>query len=143
MTDNTGYGADETAMILVYGTLMREGCNHVLMSTAQYLGIVETEPGYELVDLGPFPAMTEGGSSSVFGELYHVDAVTLAALDELEDHPNLYTRKTIRLRDGRKVQAYIMSPEKTIGYSRIPSGRWSDRHATIQDVRAKLDSLHE
>ena len=64
--------------------------------------------------------------TAVVGEVYDVDAVTLAALDRLEGHPRFYRRRPIRLADGDEVLAYLLSPEQVRGRPRIPSGDWLD-----------------
>ena len=85
-----------------------------------------TEPAFELVSLGAFPAMVAGGATAVVGEVYDVDAVTLAALDRLEGHPRFYERRTVRLEDGDEVAAYVLPIEQAHGRPRIPSGDWME-----------------
>lgn len=81
-----------------------------------------TEPAFELVSLGAFPALVHGGQTAVAGEVYEVEAVTLAALDRLEGHPRFYECRPIVLDDGDEVLAYLLSPEQARGRPRIPSG---------------------
>ena len=70
--------------------------------------------------------MIDGGETAVVGEVYDVDAVTLAALDRLEGHPRFYRRRPIRLDDGDEVLAYLLSPSLFRGQPRRPSGDWLD-----------------
>jgi gamma-glutamylcyclotransferase (GGCT)/AIG2-like uncharacterized protein YtfP len=112
--------------VFVYGTLRAGEPNHYLLDDHALLGRVRTEPAFELVSLGAFPAMIEGGATSVVGEVYEVDPFTLAALDRLEGHPRFYQRRTIRLEDGNEVFTYLLSPEQARGQTRIPSGDWTD-----------------
>ena len=117
-------------LVFVYGTLLRGESNAYLLAGAQYLGHAHTGPGFELVDLGAYPAMTPGGNSSVAGELYAVDSRTLATLDRLEGHPDYYRRTGIVLSDGTGAQTYVMSPDRVLGYPRIESGDWRGRPLT-------------
>jgi gamma-glutamylcyclotransferase (GGCT)/AIG2-like uncharacterized protein YtfP len=67
----------------------------------------ETAPEYRLVDLGPYPALCEGGGTAVLGEVYAVDDATLAALDALEGHPNWYRRTRVTLADERAAELFL------------------------------------
>ena len=87
---------DET-LVFVYGTLRRGGANHALVAHARFLGPATTVDRYALfVDgipfLAPAPAVHR-----VRGELFAVDADTLAALDRLEGHPRWYERRPVRV----------------------------------------------
>lgn len=96
--------------VFVYGTLMRGEPNHRWLDGARLLdGAARTAPSYELHDLGDFPALALEGDSAVSGELYLVDEQGLARLDELEAHPELYSRENIRLDQGTSAVAYAMS----------------------------------
>jgi gamma-glutamylaminecyclotransferase len=81
-----------------------------------------TEPGYELRDLGALPGMVRGGAGAVIGEVYEVDAASLAALDRLEGHPRFNTRTRIALEDGTAVDAYLLAPRQVAGRPVILSG---------------------
>ena len=85
-------------------------------------------PRFTLYDLGHFPALAEGGDQVVGGEVYHVDAATLAQLDRVEGVPTLYQRKAITLSDGRVVFAYVMDAERAAHGRVIQSGSWRQRH---------------
>ena len=113
--------------VFVYGTLRGGEANHALLAASRRVGEGRTEPRYTLVSLGAFPAMVQGGKTAVVGEVYEVDAVTLAALDQLEGHPSFYRRRLIRLADGDEVQAYLLSAQQVIGRPLIPSGDWLNR----------------
>ena len=101
----------EPSLLFVYGTLLRGQRNHSSLAAAQYLGRVRTAASYTLVSLGPFPALREGGSAAVEGELYEVDPAILAALDRLEGHPDFYRRGTVLLADGRASVTYFLPAE--------------------------------
>ena len=57
--------------------------------------------------------MVEGGSRPIGGELYRVDAPTLAALDAFEGHPGLFRRSPIPLAGGGTAFAYLFVAGRT------------------------------
>jgi gamma-glutamylaminecyclotransferase len=117
---------DARARLFVYGTLRRGEENHHLLDAHVLLRTSRTEARFTLVSLGDFPAMIDGGETAVVGEVYEVDAITLAALDELEGHPDYYQRRPIRMDDGEEVLAYLLLPSLLRGQPPIPSGDWLD-----------------
>lgn len=112
------------SLVFVYGTLMRGERYHMHLAPASFAGETKTAAAFELFDLGPYPAMV-AGQTSVTGELYRVDQVTLATLDELEGHPTYYSRRTIALADGRRAIAYLFVDDPD--GAAIPSGDWRKR----------------
>jgi gamma-glutamylcyclotransferase (GGCT)/AIG2-like uncharacterized protein YtfP len=110
--------------VFVYGTLLSGEASHALLEGAEPGGAARTPPIYHLVDCGPYPAMIPGGATSITGEVYAVDRVTLAKLDVHEGHPVLFHRTTIALEDGRSVQAYLLRPDQARARRRIHSGDW-------------------
>ncbi|HEX4351864.1 MAG TPA: gamma-glutamylcyclotransferase family protein, partial [Polyangiales bacterium] len=76
-------------LLFVYGTLRRDAANHHEMGDARFIGRARTAPRYELVDMGGYPAMLEGGRTSIVGELYEVDDALLRQLDAFEEVPEL------------------------------------------------------
>ena len=113
--------------VFVYGTLRRGEANHHLLGAHPCLAVLRTEPCFELVSLGSYPALVTGGTTSVVGEVYEVDAGTLCALDELEGHPYYYQRRLIALDDGSEAVAYVFSPKRAGERERIPGGDWLGR----------------
>ena len=113
--------------VFVYGTLRAGQANHHVMQIAHgtLLGDTCTEPAYELVDLGAFPGMVDGGTTAVVGELYRVTAEGLRALDTLEGHPTFYRRVAVQLTCGRWAQTYILPARYAAGYNQIQSGDWA------------------
>jgi gamma-glutamylaminecyclotransferase len=101
-----------------------------MLAGARFVGEAVTDPVFDLVDLGAYPALVRGGATAVFGELYEVTAEHLGRLDEFEGHPHLYRRETMQLTGGRSVESYFMDPDRARGYPRIGSGRWRDRAVT-------------
>ncbi|NUQ33579.1 MAG: gamma-glutamylcyclotransferase [Planctomycetaceae bacterium] len=110
--------------IFVYGSLLRDQPNHAFLHTANFIGTARTMPRYDMVTLGDFPAMLEGGATAIVGELYDVDQPTLNELDKLEEHPRFYMRAMIVLETGESVAAYILGRDMAEGLPRIASGDW-------------------
>jgi len=110
--------------LFVYGTLKRSAPNHHVLARAgaRFERHATTEPAYDLVDLGPYPAMLDGGPLAVHGEVWAVDDV--AALDRFEGAPDLYRRTAVRLDDGTLAEAYVWARELPRGARRIPSGAY-------------------
>ena len=110
--------------LFVYGTLLSGERNHHHLQSSRLLGVCRTEPGYTLVSLGPYPALLEGGTTSVTGEVYEVDDGIVPAIDRFEGHPHLYRRETIWLVDGTDVNAYVLSPAHGGEREILESGDW-------------------
>ena len=116
-------------IVFVYGTLLRGERNHQLLAEARFVCEAVTGPGFELADLGTFPAMLSGRGSGVTGEVFAVDSQTLATLDRLERHPHFYRRTRVTLVNGRSADAYVLQTEHAHGRPRIPSGDWRRRES--------------
>lgn len=116
--------------VFVYGSLLRGLGNDRLLRDAELECETHTEPGYELYNLGAFPAMVPGGSQVVYGEVYRVDGATLNRLDYLEGHPDYYLRTRVRLQGGDTVEAYLLDHDQVHGHERVVSGDWRD-HAQL------------
>jgi gamma-glutamylcyclotransferase (GGCT)/AIG2-like uncharacterized protein YtfP len=116
-------------LVFVYGTLLRGQPNHRLLEDSRFVSDAKTEPVFELVDLGPCPAMVPGGEQSIAGEVYAVKAEALEGLDRLEGHPHFYRRTPVRLTSGMTVEAYVLEPRKAHGCALIKSGVWQERDA--------------
>jgi gamma-glutamylcyclotransferase (GGCT)/AIG2-like uncharacterized protein YtfP len=113
--------------VFVYGTLLAGEANHGLLARARFVGEAKTPAGYALHDLGAYPAMIAGGGDAIAGEIYEVDEATLAALDELEDHPTYYQRQVITLAGGERAATYLLSAADVAGCAVIASGSWRAR----------------
>lgn len=131
---------DGLTLVFVYGSLMLGEENHAVLRSARWVGPASTEPSYTLSDLGEYPAIIEGGRSSVVGELYEVDEPTLRALDELEDHPELYRRVPLMLTRGHGAQGYVLRKRAAGRYPTIASGDWREhrRRIALAEGRAAL-----
>jgi gamma-glutamylcyclotransferase (GGCT)/AIG2-like uncharacterized protein YtfP len=110
--------------VLVYGSLLSGEPNHRLLARATLVGAARTQAGFTLYDLGAFPGMVAGGDGAVLGEVYEVDAATLASLDRLESHPSWYCRTPITLADGRAVETYLLTHRHVAGCPVVASGDW-------------------
>ena len=115
--------------VFVYGTLLRGQGNHHLLKTARYEGQARTRAAYRMHSLGGFPgvvAVTDG-PEAIEGEVYFVDAATLARLDRLEGHPRFYRRTVIALADGTRATTYLLPNRSVAGCPVIPGGSWLKR----------------
>lgn len=71
-------------VVFVYGTLKRGHERHFALTGQRFLSEARTLPQYRMVNLGTYPAMTEGGARGIVGELREVDTACVALLDEIE-----------------------------------------------------------
>jgi len=77
----------------VYGTLKQGHGRNGALETATFLGRTILSSRLDLVNLGPFPALTPGNrQTDTLGEAYLVDDATLSRLDRIEGHPDFYRR---------------------------------------------------
>ena len=106
---------------------IRGGRYHELLGAAPFRGETTTAASFELVDLGPYPALVSGGATAVAGELFLVDQAILSKLDELEGHPSYYQRRVIELEGGQHAVAYVMPRSDAGDRPRIASGDWRRR----------------
>ncbi|MDG3087028.1 gamma-glutamylcyclotransferase [Vibrio hannami] len=112
-------------LVFVYGTLRKGECNHHLLAQSEYLGMYETEPNFQLFDLGQYPGLMEG-MHSITGEVYRVSDSTLAELDILEDVPIEYRRESIETPFG---QTWIYIYQQPVTQDQvIDSGNWLNRN---------------
>lgn len=114
----------QRVILFVYGTLMRGQTAHALLGpTARFIAEARTEPRFTLLDMGQYPALVEGGTTAVHGELFEIDADLLEALDRYEDVPELYARRPVEVA-GHSAIAYVLHPELAGGVGVIASGDW-------------------
>jgi gamma-glutamylcyclotransferase (GGCT)/AIG2-like uncharacterized protein YtfP len=112
--------------LFLYGTLMSGESNHRRLRGARLLATGRTEPRYTLVSLGRYPALLEGGTTSVAGEIYEVDDDLLRALDRFEGVPTLYRRAAIHLLGGEVVGGYLLARTRAEHDEVIPGGDWRE-----------------
>lgn len=113
--------------VFVYGSLLAGEGNHRMMAGATLLGSAALPPRYTLLDLGPYPALIEGGETAVQGELYEVGDALLEALDRFERHPVLYERRPAWIGPGAGVFAYFWARQRPSHAVPIASGSWRQR----------------
>jgi len=89
--------------VLVYGSLKNDCGNHTLMHMikADYLGRDSITGDFKMISFGSYPGVVRTGDDTkkpkpplrtIFGELYSINTEGLAALDQLESHPDFYER---------------------------------------------------
>lgn len=122
--------------VFVYGSLLSGLGNHGLLTGSAFIGKAITPPEFTMLDLGAFPGVvhTIEGGSTVIGEVYEVDDMTLRRLDHLEgydsDDPKsgLYNRMQIPTEFG---EAFIYTYNNMYGRSYIhpiENGDWRTYH---------------
>lgn len=117
-------------LVFVYGSLKQGFRNHHFLTGARLIAKTSTEPAfsmYQYGDFGGFPGVVAAGVTSVSGEVYEVDAETLAHLDRLEGHPRFYRRTQVMLRNGLCAEMYLLTAEQVAGFPLIASGNWEGR----------------
>ncbi len=113
--------------VFVYGTLKRGHGNHRLLERggARYVG--EARVSGTMHDIGGIPAVGLSGRGTVHGEVYELDAETLARLDRLEGTPTFYQRTRVRMSTGTEAWIYVMNSNRLATRERVASGRWERR----------------
>ena len=96
-----------TDLLFVYGTLMRGFTLHRLLEgRAEYLGAGTVNA--RLLDLGSYPAAVRDAHGVVTGEVHRVSEPWLwTVLDSAEGAQYHREEATVRVADGREVQAFI------------------------------------
>lgn len=117
------------SLVFVYGTLKRGCSNHHVLAGQQLLGAARTAPGYRLHHLGEYPGMIAASDDTigVAGEVWSVDAATLARLDAFEGTAEgLYRRESIKLLPpfaDLRVDTYLYA-QPVANRPIIPTGVW-------------------
>ena len=123
--------------IFVYGTLLSGESNNPLLASAKLVGSATTRPYYQMFSNGGFPYVKPQLESSehlgypIKGEVYEVDASTLARLDRLEGVPHHYRRENIEVQlkgEWRAVDIYLCYGD-TSRLEEIEDGDWKARNA--------------
>ena len=125
--------------VAVYGSLRRRQSNSIILKEANYLGSFDSEPDYDMYSVNDmFPAIKEGGYTSVKMEVFEANRDILKRLDGLEgyrgknDPHNYYNRSFINTPWGKAlVYTYNEEPSK---HKKIDSGDWVDY---LQQVKIK------
>ena len=110
--------------LFVYGTLMRGQLANSLLQGSTFVGETETSPEFEMRDLGSFPAIYQGESSRVRGEVYEVPD------DQLDDilwyEGGLYEMVDIKTSLGF-CKAFLVPLDTAKVGKLIPGGDWRYR----------------
>lgn len=109
--------------IFVYGSLRRKQGNSHWMTNAQWLGDHNVND-YQLYNLGHYPGAVPG-DGLVQGEVYRIDASTLAELDALRTKGGEYARQLIQTPYGSAWMYVYQRPVNQ--FTLIESGNWLDR----------------
>ncbi len=115
----------EYTPLFVYGTLMQGEPNHGLLRTAKLIA-EDALQGACLYDLGPYP-MILLESGCVYGERYYIPLNLLPAIDDLEEHPEVYQRQWLQLLSGESAWVYVGQARFTQGCPPIRTGRWREQ----------------
>lgn len=102
-------------LVFVYGTLQRGGTLHEHLAGQRFVGSAQTCHDYRLYRIDWYPGLVDASSPgqglAIHGEVWDVDDVTLAVLDQVEDvESGLYERRSVRLQkpfDQAEVIAYF------------------------------------
>ena len=134
--------ADGTSFrLFVYGTLLEGESDHGLLAGAKASGAATTRPLYKLVELNAMAGLLDRGDTAVVGEIYEVDAPTLARCDVRREHPVLYERRRIELEDGSAAWTYFLRHEQARGLRRIRGGDWRKRFATTPSATREASAF--
>lgn len=132
-------------LIAVYGTLLAGFGNHRLIKNAEYLGTFNTEPIYNLHDLGNFPGLKHDGKTSVKMEVYAVNEQEAYFVDCLEGYTpggnnTFYDKETISTPFGDAgVYIYVKSLEgvplvESGDYYLAKKGKVSEEHMDLTTI---------
>jgi gamma-glutamylcyclotransferase (GGCT)/AIG2-like uncharacterized protein YtfP len=125
----------ETDFYFVYGTLKVGGHFATYFDEHRVMSVPATLPGYDLYNMGWFPAIQEG-NGIVHGELHEYKNLHLVAhrMDSIEGYNphnpelGLYIRKRLQVEtagNGKRITANVYVFARPIeGAKRIDSGIW-------------------
>jgi gamma-glutamylcyclotransferase (GGCT)/AIG2-like uncharacterized protein YtfP len=120
-----------TVRLFVYGLLRRGEISNHYLGNSVYEGPAATAPAFDLYHLGEYPALADGGATSVVGETYLVPGWRLPEMDLYEEVGVLYDRRAITLADGSSADAYLIIRAKmATQFPRavvISTGDWTRR----------------
>lgn len=121
----------EPRHVFVYGTLRAGGTNDIRRYAPAPAFVGGATVAGVLHDLGAYPGMVLGGSSSVRGEVYRIDSDLEAALDRLEevteDDSGEYVKRyvAVMVRDvSLRCLVYEIHPSRIAQPAVIDSGDW-------------------
>ncbi|ADY72899.1 AIG2 family protein [Desulfurobacterium thermolithotrophum DSM 11699] len=125
-------------LLFVYGTLMSGLSAHTFLFDSEFVGhgilygakLLHLEEGY--------PGVIEG-EGEVFGEVYRVDSLTLAAIDLFEEFYKSFPERSFYLRIRKPIRliqfndfvdawVYVLNPLiiKNLSFTEVPFGNWKE-----------------
>ncbi len=129
-------------LVFVYGTLKKDGWNHSVMKKAkgEFMCNGLTNPWYDMLHLGGFPAMVNG-KFRITGELYTVEDIS--PIDFLEGHPDYYSRSKIGITALIKpgpvsypAWAYLLNPKsRDMKEPKVPGFNGVKQWSNVDDKR--------
>ncbi|WP_029422025.1 gamma-glutamylcyclotransferase family protein [Alicyclobacillus macrosporangiidus] len=123
-------------VVFVYGTLRKGQYNRGVMEPHLVCELGEGSIHGEMYDLGAFPTIALDGDGVVVGEWVEVTDDGLAALDALEDYPQMYDRTVVRdLNRAAEGWVYHMTGRIPAGARRVESGDWVTWVESRRDVQ--------
>ncbi|MDH5673527.1 MAG: gamma-glutamylcyclotransferase [Myxococcales bacterium] len=118
---------DDQPLLFVYGTLLRGEPAHHLLEGAPLIASAHTAPNFRFVELeARYPALVDGGTLAVSGEIYRIREDLLERLDRYEDAPDYYQRRILQL-GAYRVFAYVLRPEYAGDGIELSDGDWRRR----------------
>lgn len=113
--------------LLVFGSLRKNskrGYNHDRFGkgTQKYIKDVELK-GYEMYNLGAYPAICEG-KNNIKCELHEVQDTAFEQINMMEIYAG-YTPLKIKLDKKITATIYVMNKERLINYSKVIDGDWN------------------
>lgn len=132
-------------LVAVYGSLRKGFGNHRLLKNARYLGTFNSEPVYNLHDLGGFPGLKHNGNTSVVMEVYKVTPEEAYNVDCLEGYnpnekPTFYDKEIIETPFGKAgVYIYVNNLDDCLlvepgDYYLHRFGKVSEEHLNLVEV---------
>ena len=123
--------------VFVYGTLKSGNRIRGLdaFPGANFIGKDFTaDEAFDMMDLGPFPAVIPGGRSYIEGEVWEVSAEVFDQLDEIEGYPDFYLRQIIETQNHGAAWIYYLLDDR--GATRMQPDeknilRWTHASHTI------------
>lgn len=117
--------------VAVYGSLLKGFYNYdnFLKGKSEYVGSFQTDPIFNLIDMGTFPALTKEGSTSISMEVFDIDDIVLGDLDSLEGYNKGYPEKSFYNREKLSTPYgdayyYVFNGDKRDNENIITSGNW-------------------
>jgi len=109
--------------ILVYGTLRKGGTlHHIMEHIGAKLIKVKTILGFEMYNMGWYPAVIKKENSIIEVEEYQIKNDDLKILDRVEGYPNLYQRCNVD--NDHTLIYYFEDSSKVEERELIVNGKW-------------------